>query len=93
MITGAVQGPFQPLSDLLATENNASDSQLESFMGWNDLSSVVFTGVGGPTNGYSFGLDDINVTLSGGNPVPAPATLALFGLGLAGLGWSRRKKA
>lgn len=26
-------------------------------------------------------------------PVPSPATYALFGLGLAGLGWSTRKKA
>jgi hypothetical protein len=26
------------------------------------------------------------------DPVPAPTTLALFGLGLAGLGWKRRRK-
>jgi hypothetical protein len=31
-------------------------------------------------------------TLEDESTVPTPATLALFGLGLAGLGWSRRQK-
>lgn len=42
--------------------------------------------------------DELFATLSyeelrGPAAVPAPATLTIFGLGLAGLGWSRRKKA
>lgn len=33
-----------------------------------------------------------NITLEGSGVVPAPTILSLFGIGLATLGWSRRKK-
>ena len=60
--------------------------------GFNDVTSVLFQGsASGNFGEVGFELDNLNTELSA--PVPAPATLALFGLGLAGLGWSRRKKA
>jgi hypothetical protein len=36
--------------------------------------------------------ETIDIALTTSHDVPAPATLALFGFGLAGLGWSKRKK-
>ena len=53
-----------------------------TLIGWNMWSSDTCCGEDWVT---------ISSFKQGGN-VPVPATLALFGIGLAGLGWSRRKK-
>ena len=43
-------------------------------------------------SGQHWALDNLLIN-ENSSQVPVPATLALFGLGLAGLGWSRRKKS
>lgn len=77
---------------LLSTEQYFSTNSPTSgvFFGFSDaggIGRVVATGI----NSWSPIID--NLTFGQANSVPEPATLALLGLGLAGLGVSRRRKA
>jgi hypothetical protein len=64
------------------------------FVGFEDFSGIDRIAIGSNTLCPSciHQLDNVMFESGDGSTVPVPATLALFGLGLAGLGWSRRKK-
>jgi hypothetical protein len=97
----AAVSPYEPGQYIVEIDLNAA--ALEAINGFNDCvepnpsSKQCYWAMGGRFDPflYAFAYTGLGVReiVYETTPVPAPATLALFGLGLAGLGWSRRKKA
>ncbi len=64
-----------------------NDSSTDSILAYaNTYAFAVYAGDAGRTT-------DVGAPPVGGGSVPEPATLTLMGLGLAGIGWTRRRKA
>lgn len=81
------------LGTITGSVTSTAGAGSEFFAGWQDAAGILriqITETSGE-NELVGGLDNVRFELAA--QVPTPTTLVLFGLGLAGLGFARRKKA
>jgi hypothetical protein len=88
------KGSLSPTFNAYDAGNNLLESLSTSTNGWELLSfaSMNISRIEGiqPSDSWNYGIDDLSFTLQ---DVPEPATVALMALGLAGIGYSRKRDA